>query len=413
MIDVKAARADPDTYRAGLARRGAGADFDALLELDRRRVALIPQVEELRAKRKIKGKPTPEQIEEGQRIKARLEELDRELNEASAQIDELLLRIPNLPDPTAPDGDSDEDAELLREVGERPAFDFEPRDAVELSAGGIDVERAARMAGSRFAYRLGDVALTELALYRFVIDRLVDKGFTPMLPPVIANEKAMYGTGFLPTDESNLYRLEGEQQYLAGTSEVALAALHMDERLEEDDLPLLYTAFSTNFRREAGAAGRDTRGMFRMHQFDKVEMFVLCRPEESGDFHEQLLANEEELVQALGLPYRVVNIAVGDLGASAAKKYDLEGWFPSQQRYRELTSCSNTTDYQSRRLNIRARLDGKLVHVHTLNGTGTTARSLLAIMENHQREDGTVAVPEVLREHGAPATIGRAATPTA
>ena len=406
MIDVKAARADPDGYRAGLARRGGAADLDALLELDRRRVALIPQVEELRAKRKIKGKPTPEQIEEGQRIKARLEELDRELNEASAQMDALLARIPNLPDPTSPDGDTEDDAEVLREVGERPDFGFEPRDALELSAGGIDVERAARMAGSRFAYRIGDVALTELALYRFVIDRVVAKGFVPVLPPVIANEKAMFGTGALPSDESNLYRLEGEQHYLTGTSEVALAALHMDDRLEEDELPRLYTAFSTNFRREAGAAGRDTRGMFRMHQFDKVEMFVFCRPEQSSEFHEQLLANEEEIVQALGLPYRVVNIAVGDLGAPAAKKYDIEAWFPTQGRYREVTSCSNTTDYQSRRLNVRARIDGKLVHVHTLNGTGTTARSLLAIMENHQQEDGTVVVPEVLRQYGAPPRIG-------
>jgi seryl-tRNA synthetase len=406
MIDVKAARADPERFRAALARRGAATDLDALLELDRRRVALIPQVEELRARRKIKGKPTPEQIEEGQRIKAQLEELDRELNEASVQMDALLARIPNLPDPTAPAGDTDEDAEVVKTVGEPPRFDFEPKDALELSRGGIDVERAARMAGSRFAYRIGDVALTELALYRFTLDRLVAKGFVPVLPPVIANEKAMYGTGALPSDESNYYRLEGEDQYLTGTSEVALAALHMDDRLEEDDVPRTYVGFSTNFRREAGAAGRDTRGMFRMHQFDKVEMFVFCHPERSGEFHEQLLANEEELVQALGLPYRVVNIAVGDLGAPAAKKYDIEAWFPTQQRYREVTSCSNTTDYQARRLNIRARLDGKLVHVHTLNGTGTTARSLLALMENHQREDGTVAVPQVLQDFGAPATIG-------
>ncbi|HEV2062615.1 MAG TPA: serine--tRNA ligase [Solirubrobacteraceae bacterium] len=408
MIDVKAARADPERFRAALARRGGAADLDALLELDRRRVALLPQVEELRARRKIKGKPTPEQIEEGQRIKAQLEELDRELGEATAQMDALLARIPNLPDDSAPDGDSEEDAEVVKTVGDPPRFGFEPKDALELSAGGIDVERAARMAGSRFAYRLGDVARTELALYRFVIDRLVAKGFVPVLPPVIANERAMFGTGALPSDESNYYRLEGEDQYLTGTSEVALAALHMDDRIEEDDLPLLYTAFSTNFRREAGAAGRDTRGMFRMHQFDKVEMFVFCRPEESAGFHEQLLANEEEIVQALELPYRVVNIAVGDLGAPAAKKYDIEAWFPTQERYREVTSCSNTTDYQSRRLNIRARIDGRLVHVHTLNGTGTTARSLLAVMENHQQEDGSVAVPQVLQDHGAPAGIGTA-----
>ncbi|HEX8204839.1 MAG TPA: serine--tRNA ligase, partial [Solirubrobacteraceae bacterium] len=384
-------------------------DLDALLELDQRRVALIPRVEELRAGRKVKGKPTPEQLEALQRSKAELETLGAELSEAEAQMEALLARIPNLPDPSAPDGDTEDDAEVVKVVGDPPAFGFEPKDALELSGGGIDVERAARMAGSRFAYRLGDVALTELALYRFVIDSIVRKGFTPVLPPVLANERAMFGTGALPSDASNYYRVEEDGLYLAGTSEVALAALHMDERLEEEDLPLLYTAFSTNFRREAGAAGRDTRGMFRMHQFDKVEMFVFCRPDQSGEVHDQLLANEEELVQALGLPYRVVNIAVGDLGAPAAKKYDIEAWFPTQQRYREVTSCSNTTDYQARRLNVRARIDGKLVHVHTLNGTGTTARSMLALMENHQREDGTVAVPQVLQDHGAPATIGQPA----
>jgi seryl-tRNA synthetase len=408
MIDVKAARADPDRFRAALARRGAGEDLDRLLALEEERVALIPRVEALRASRKIKGKPTPEQLEELQRSKAELEEVGGRLSTLEGELQELLDRIPNLADPTAPDGDTEDDAEVVKVVGDRPDFGFEPKDALELSRGGIDTERAARMSGSRFAYRLGDVALTELALYRFVIDRIVAKGFTPVLPPVIANEKAMYGTGALPSDESNYYRVDAEQ-YLTGTSEVALAALHMDERLEGDELPLLYTAFSTNFRREAGAAGRDTRGMFRMHQFDKVEMFVFCRPEESPQFHDQLLANEEEIVQALGLPYRVVNIAVGDLGAPAAKKYDIEAWFPTQGRYREVTSCSNTTDYQARRLNIRARIDGRLVHVHTLNGTGTTARSLLAIMENHQQEDGTVVVPEVLRPYGAPETLGGAA----
>ena len=234
----------------------------------------------------------------------------------------------------------------------------------------------------------------------------------PMLGPVLANERAMYGTGFLPTDETNLYRLEKDGLYLTGTSEVALAGIHMDERLDEDALPLRYVAFSTNFRREAGAAGKDTRGMFRVHQFDKVEMFVYCVPEESKQLHEQLLALEEEIVQSLGVPYRVMNIAVGDLGAPAAKKYDIEAWFPTQQRYREITSCSNTTDYQARRLGIRFRRDGRdgrdgrLEPVHTLNGTGATARVLLSIMENFQDERGVVTVPEVLRAHGAPATIG-------
>jgi seryl-tRNA synthetase len=227
-----------------------------------------------------------------------------------------------------------------------------------------------------------------------------------VLPPILAGERAMYGTGFLPTEESNLYHLEKDDLYLTGTSEVALAGIHTDERLEENELPARYVAFSTNFRREAGAAGKDTRGMFRVHQFDKVEMYVCCRPEESQDFHERLLSYEEEIVQALGLPYRVQNIAVGDLGAPAAKKYDIEAWFPVQQRYREITSCSNTTDYQARRLNIRYRRDGGLEYVHTLNGTGATARALLAIMENFQDANGVVSVPEVLIGCGAPATLG-------
>ena len=266
--------------------------------------------------------------------------------------------------------------------------------------------RGARLSGSRFAYRIGDVALTEMALYRFVIDKLTRKGFLLVLPPVLASERAMYGTGFLPTEESNLYHLEKDDLYLTGTSEVALAGIHAEERLEESELPARYAAFTTNFRREAGAAGKDTKGMFRVHQFDKVEMFVYCLPEQSQEFHDELLSYEEEIAQELGMPYRVMNISVGDLGAPAAKKYDIEAWFPVQQRYREITSCSNTTDYQARRLNIRFRRDGKLEFPHTLNGTGATARALLSIMENFQDDRGTVAVPEVLRPFGAPATMG-------
>jgi seryl-tRNA synthetase len=292
--------------------------------------------------------------------------------------------------------------------GELPQFSFEPRDALDLGSerGWIDMPRGARLSGSRFAYRIGDVALAEMALYRFTIDLLAGKGFLPVLGPVLVGERAMYGTGFLPTEESNLYHLERDNLYLTGTSEVALAGIHMDERLEEDQLPARYVAFSTNFRREAGAAGKDTRGMFRVHQFDKVEMYVYCLPEDSRDCHERLLSYEEEIVQSLGLPYRVMNIAVGDLGASAAKKYDIEAWFPVQQRYREVTSCSNTTDYQARRLNVRFRRGDRLEYVHTLNGTGATARVLLAIMENFQDERGTVTVPKALQPYGAPPTLG-------
>ncbi|MBD0328926.1 MAG: serine--tRNA ligase [Thermoleophilia bacterium] len=408
MIDLRAARADVEAYRAALARKGAGAVFDELLAADAAVRALQPRVEELRSRRKLKGKPTPEQLEELERWKRELERLEAELGALETRRGELLARVPNPPDPLAPDGFSEEDAVVVREVGTPPAFDFEPRDHLDLASpfGWIDAERAVRLSGSRFVYRVGDLALAELALYRFALDRLVAKGFVPVLPPVLVREEAMYGTGFLPTDEVNIYRIERDALYLAGTSEVALAGLHMTETLPADELPLRYAGFSTNFRREAGAAGKDTRGMFRLHQFDKVEMFVYCAAEASREEHERLLALEEELVDELELPYRVVNVAAGDLGASAAKKYDIEAWFPGQGRYREITSTSNTTDYQARRLRIRTRVDDGLRHVHTLNGTAVTARALLAVLENFQDDDGSVALPAVLVEFGAPARLG-------
>jgi seryl-tRNA synthetase len=409
MIDIRAARSDPDGYRAALARKGAADVFDELLAADERWRELVPRVDELRSQTKLKGKPTPDQLRELESVKAELKQAEAELAQAEAARDDLLTRVPNPPDPSAAEGFTEEDAQELRRVGEPPYFEFEPRDHLDLGApeGWIDMERGARVSGSRFAYRVGDAALLELALYRFALDRLVAKGFVPVLPPVLVRERAMWGTGFLPTEESNLYRIERDDLYLTGTSEVALAALHMDETLELDELPRRYVGFSTNFRREAGAAGKDTRGMFRVHQFDKVEQFVFCLPEDSADEHERLLANEEEIVRELGLPYRVMNIAAGDLGASAAKKYDIEAWYPGQGRHREITSCSNTTDYQARRLEIRFRRDGKREPVHTLNGTAVTARALIALMENFQDEDGSIAVPEVLVEFGAPRRLGR------
>jgi seryl-tRNA synthetase len=309
---------------------------------------------------------------------------------------------------SAPDGATDEDAVEIRRWGEPPSFDFPVRDHLDLvqALGWIDPERAAKVSGARFVYRVGDVALLELALYRWALTRLVEKGFVPMLPPVLVREQAMYGTGFLPTDEVNIYRVERDELYLTGTAEVGLAAYHGDEILDADGLPLRYAGYSTNFRREAGAAGKDTRGMFRVHQFDKVEMFVHTLAEKAHDEHEHLLEIEESLIQELGLPYRVVNVAAGDLGASAAKKYDIEGWFPGQERYRELTSTSNTTDYQARRLGIRTRRDGKLEPVATLNGTAVTARTMIALMENLQDEGGAVSIPEPLWEFGAPRTLG-------
>jgi seryl-tRNA synthetase len=409
VIDLRAARRDPDGFRTALARKGAADDFDRLLEVDAQWRALQPRIDELRSQGKLKGKPTPEQLAELTARKEELQKLEGDLAPLEQERAELLQRIPNPPDPSAPDGFEEEDAVEIRRVGETPDFDFQARDHLELGDW-VDMERGARVSGSRFAYRKGDFALAELALYRFALDRLVGKGFVPVLPPVLVREEAMYGTGFLPTDKVNLYHLEEDDLYLTGTSEVALAALHMDETLEAEALPMHYAAFSTNFRREAGAAGKDTRGMFRVHQFDKVEMFVFCEPDASKDEHEGLLAIEEELVQELGLPYRVVNVAAGDLGASAAKKYDVEAWFPAQSRYREITSTSNTTDYQARRLGIRIRRDRGTEPVHTLNGTAVTARALLAVLENFQDEGGEVALPECLVEFGAPKRLGAVAT---
>lgn len=398
MIDARAARANPDEYRRKLARKGAGETFDAWLAADERWRALVPQVDELRARTKLKGKPTPEQLEELKGVKERLQSVEQQLADAEGERDALLTQLPNPPADDTPDGDTDDDAEEIRRWGEPPQLD-EPREHTEI--GRFEMERAARVSGSRFGYFVGDTALLALAVHRYALDTVVAEGFTPVLPPVLVREEAMYGTGFFPTERSNIYALPEDELYLTGTSEVALAGMHMGEVI--DELPLRYAGYSVNFRREAGAAGKDTRGMFRVHQFNKVEMFVFCAPSASADEHERLLAIEERILQGLELPYRVVSVAAGDLGAPAAKKYDCEGWFAHQQRYRELTSTSNTTDFQARRLQIRARLDGKnLEPVHTLNGTAVTDRATLAILENFQGE-----VPDVLRGYGAPATVTR------
>jgi len=403
VIDLAAARRDPDALREALARKGDAESLDRLLEADARWRDVTGRQEQARAEQKRLGRPSsPGEIERARQLKAELQGLEDELAAAARERQHWWDRVPNPPDETAPDGETEDDAEELRRVGEHPSFAFEPRDHLELARerGWIETDQAANVvSGARFVYRLGDFALMELALYRFALDRIVKKGFVPVLPPVLVKAGPMYGTGFLPTDEVNIYELERDQLYLTGTAEVALAGLHMGQTLDPDSLPRRYAGYSSCFRREAGAAGKDTRGMFRVHQFDKVEMFSFVRPEDSPDEHERLLAVEEELVQELGIPYRVVNVAAGDLGASATKKYDIEAWFPGQQRYREITSTSNTTDYQARRLGVRLKGGGL---VHTLNGTAVTARALIAIVENFQQEDGSVAVPDVLRQFGAP-----------
>ncbi len=402
MIDLKAARSDVDGWRFALARKGAADDFETLLEADERWRSLIPRVDDLRTKTKLKGKPTPDELEALKPVKVELKNVEVALAEAEAARDAALALVPNPPHASAPDGDTEDDAAEISRFGE-PTIPETLREHTEI--GRFDMERAARVSGARFGYVIGDSARVAMALYQFALDHLASAGFTPVIPPVLVREEAMHGTGFFPTERSNIYALEADGLFLTGTSEVALASLHMGEILERAALPLRYTGFSTCFRREAGAAGKDTRGMFRVHQFNKVEMFVFVEPGTSWDEHDRMLDLEEQFLQALDLPYRVMNVAAGDLGASAAKKYDIEAWFPFQERYREVTSCSNTTDYQARRLGIRYRGEHGLDTPHTLNGTMVTDRALLAILENFQG-----AVPEVLTRYGAPPEV-RGQTP--
>ncbi len=315
---------------------------------------------------------------------------------AETQLQELLVTLPNLPDPSA----AEPEDEVLRTVGDASKTG---RDHLELAGERIDMERGARLSGSRFSYLRGDLVMLELALVQWTMARLRGHGFEPVIPPVLVREQALYGTGMLPDTEQQIYHLADDDLYLAGTSEVALASLHADEILDPGDLPLRYAGFSPCFRREAGAAGKDTRGIFRVHQFDKVEMFSFVEPSASAGEHERLLAIEEEIMSALQIPYRVMNIAVNDLGASAAKKYDIEAWLPGQGRYRELTSTSNTTDFQARRLEIRVRGEKRPEILHTLNGTAVAVgRTIIALLENGQREDGSVVLPTALVPFGAP-----------
>jgi seryl-tRNA synthetase len=408
VLDVRAVREDPESFRAALARRNLGAAVDALLAADERRRALTARVEELRAAQNrasksiggAAGEDKQRLIAEVGAVSAQLKELEPQLEEADAAMADILATTPNVPHHSAPDGFTDEDAQEIKRVGEPATFDFEPRDHVALgeSLGILDVQRAVRTSGARFAYLLGDVVFVQFALVRHALDILDEEGFVPVIPPVLVREPAMYGTGMLPDAEGQVYTTAEDDLYLVGTSEVPLAGLHLGEIVDEAQLPLHYAGYSTCFRREAGSYGKDLGGMFRVHQFDKVEMFAFTTPERSWDEHERLLAIEEHIIGNLEIPYRVVNIAAGDLGGPAAKKYDIEGWLPSQERYRELTSCSNTTDYQARRMQTRMRRgDGALEAVHTLNGTATAiGRTLIAILENHQRADGSVRLPAAL-----------------
>jgi seryl-tRNA synthetase len=412
VLDLKRIREDPDAVREALERRKVpGSVVDDVLALDARRRDLLPELEALRgeqnrandaiAEAKRSGGDASDAIAAMREVASRVKEMAGEVGAVEERLDSLRATLPNLPADSAP-----VEEEVVREWGEAGKSG---RDHLELLDWMVDMQAGARLSGSRFAYLRGPVVMLELALVRWTLDVLTSEGFEPVVPPVLVREEALFGTGFLPDTEQQIYRVSDDDLYLAGTSEVALASIHAGEILDPGDVPCRYAGFSACFRREAGAAGKDTRGIFRVHQFDKVEMFAFVEPEESEAEHERLLAIEEDIVQALEIPYRVVNIAAWDLGASAAKKYDVEAWLPGQDRYRELTSCSNTTDYQARRLNARYRPgEGESPrHLHTLNGTAvTSSRTIIAIVENHQQEDGSVRVPEVLHPYGAPKLIG-------
>jgi seryl-tRNA synthetase len=420
MLDLKLLRSEPERVKAALARRGAGGEVDELLALDARRRELLPTIENAQAERNAASKRIGEIKREGGdatveiaavgELRQTIDAGKEELETLEIALNSLTRAVPNLPDPDAPDGMAEDDAVVIREVGELPQFDFEPRDHLEIGTALdlIDIETAARLSGSRFSYLKGDLVLLELALVHFAIDKVRARGHEPVVPPVLVRAEALEGTGYFPEAREQIYEIEKDELFLTGTSEVALAGLHADQIVEADQLPLRYCAFSTCFRREAGAAGRDTRGIFRVHQFDKVEMFSFVEPAESKAEHERLLSIEEEILGELEIPYRVVNIAVGDLGAPAAKKYDCEAWIPSQGRYRELTSCSNTTDYQARRLAARYRPGdgGSPEAVHTLNGTATAVgRTIIALIENRQEADGSFSLPKTLHRYGAPDRI--------
>ncbi|MFC7326151.1 serine--tRNA ligase [Marinactinospora rubrisoli] len=408
MIDLRALREAPDRLRASQRARGEDASVvDRLLDLDSRRRAALTRFESLRADQKSVGRSvsqaSPEEREtllaQAKQLSAEVKEADAEAERLAAELDALLASVPNIVEEGAPEGGVDDFREIAR-VGAPRDFDFTPRDHLELGEmlGAIDTERGAKVSGARFYFLTGVGAQLELALLNMAMARAAANGFVPVVPPVLVKPETMEGTGFLGEHADEVYRLPSDDLYLVGTSEVPLAGFHAGEILDADTLPSRYAGWSTCFRREAGSYGKDTRGIIRVHQFNKVEMFVFTRPEDAHEEHLRLLAWEREMLDLLDLPYRVVDIAGGDLGTSAARKYDCEAWVPSQGRYRELTSTSNCTDFQARRLNIRYRdTEGRPRFAATLNGTLATTRWIVAILENHQQADGSVVVPEALR----------------
>jgi seryl-tRNA synthetase len=406
MLDIKFIRQNPDKVKEGCQKKGVEVDLDQLLVLDKKRRELLQQIEQLRAEQNRisqSGSKNEEQYQQAKEIKNKIKNLEPDLEKVEKEFESLMLQIPNLPLDDVPEGQDERDNKVLRQVGEKPKFDFQPKDYLEIAEklDLIDIKRAAKVSGSRFGYLKREAALLEFALVQLALEVLAKEVFIPVVPPVMVKPKAMRAMGYLDQAPEEIYFLEKDQLYLVGTSEQSIGVMHMDEIFQEDDLPRRYIGFSTCFRREAGSYGKDTKGILRVHQFDKVEMFSFCQPEDSQKEHQFLLKAEEKLMQLLKIPYRVVQLSTGDLGFPSAITYDIEAWLPGQNEYRETHSTSNCTDFQARRLNIRYKTKGgKIDFVHTLNGTAfAIGRTIIAILENYQQKDGSVIVPEVLKKY--------------
>jgi seryl-tRNA synthetase len=407
MLDIKFIRENPDKVKEGIKKKQAKVDIDRLLELDKKRRELLQEIEGLKAEQnKIseQGKGSQEQREKAKEIKWKIKDLEPVLDKVKEEFDKLMRQIPNLPLDDVPVGEGEKDNKVLREEGEKPKFDFKLKDYLEIAEklDIIDVKRAAKASGSRFGYLKGGAALLEFALIQLAFEVLTKESFVPVVPPVMLKHEAMAAMGFLDrdVDADEVYHLEKDDLYLVGTSEQSIGAMHMDEIFQEKDLPKRYVGFSTCFRREAGAYGKDTKGILRVHQFDKAEMFIFCQPEKSKEEHQLILSLEEKLMKLLKLPYRVVHLSTGDISASSASTYDIEAWMPGQDEHRETHSTSNCTDFQARRLNVRYKSKEGINFVHTLNGTAfAIGRMIIAIIENYQQEDGAIKIPEVLKKH--------------
>lgn len=410
MINLKALIENTEETKKALAKKHFKGDLNQIIKLEQERLAVLQEAESLKARQnaiaKEIPKSTPEEkeklLEGSKTVKEQLKEIEPKLKNIETQLEAVALTIPNPPLPAVPEGKDDSENVVIKTVGEKPQFEADPKDHVALgrNLNIIEIEKAAQMSGSRFAYLKNEAVQLEFALIQFVLNKLIQKGFSPVIPPTLVKEQAMIATGFFPADRQQIYHVNPEEDdlYLVGTSEVPLCMLHADEIIDIEKLPLRYCAFSTCYRREAGTYGKDMHGIIRVHQFDKIEMFSFCHPDNSEQEHQFILSIEEEIMQDLKLHYQVLNICGGDLGAPAAQKFDIETWIPSQNKFRELTSCSNCTDFQARRAKIRFK-DGKEKQlVHTLNGTAVAVgRMLIAIMENYQQRDGKIYIPEVLQ----------------